>query len=302
MKIIIVNGFLGSGKTTFIKTFIHQGTLRSPIIVNEFGKSNYDQERLAQDGNQVTLINHGSIFCTCKAVEFVAVLAQMMIADESEILVESSGFADPSGMDSLIVQALNNSGKSSVEVCALSIVDPLTFRKLVGSMAILRRQVEIADTILISKCDLVDEESIQTLTQTLKIMNSKATIFKGSNGYAESLKFQTHTLTKDSVGKLVSKKDAHNSELSVEVDPWGDEEKLKEFLSEIEPHLFRLKGSLQIGRDHYRVELASGRTMMESVPHSTGILTLLYSTHHSSQKELLDILYKYQPKSSEKRL
>ncbi|MBN2849586.1 MAG: cobalamin biosynthesis protein CobW, partial [Erysipelotrichaceae bacterium] len=73
MELIVVNGFLGSGKTTLIQRFLQDAQAPLPVIVNEFGKTTYDADLLGRLSDAVTSIHHGSIFCTCKAPEFIDV-------------------------------------------------------------------------------------------------------------------------------------------------------------------------------------------------------------------------------------
>lgn len=294
MRLIIVNGFLGSGKTTFIKKYLQEADITVPVIVNEFGNTDYDKELLEKEGSPIHLIQHGSIFCTCKAADFVAVLTRLLLEGHEEILVESSGFADPTGMDSLIAQALQRTALQSIEVCSISIVDPLTFMKLVGSMTMLRRQIEMADLILINKIDLVDPQVIHNLEKILKIMHNGAVIIKGSYGKTEGSNLKTHTVAKMYTGKGVLKKDLFNCELSIRCGIWQDEGKINAFLSEVAMYLYRLKGSVQTAMGHYRVEIASGIVQISPEERSNGTITMLYSTRLTSQKELLDILVKYQ--------
>lgn len=292
MRLIVVNGFLGSGKTTFIKAFLTDHPSVFPIIVNEFGKSAYDQKQLEDKGYPITLINRGSIFCTCKADEFIKVLSSLMSDDPAMIMIESSGFADPSGMDTLIALALRKAGLNETEVCALSIADPLTFMKLIGSMAMLRRQIEVADTILINKTDLSDQETLGKLSKTMRLMNPQALITQGTYGKIDKDLLKTHRVTSDHLKDKVAKKDLFNTAISVSVKPWKDEQSVLDFLSEIQPTLFRLKGRVQVNDRHYQIEIATERFTMIPCDDSDGQLALMYSERLNDFDKLNEILRK----------
>jgi G3E family GTPase len=208
------------------------------------------------------------------------------------IMIESSGFADPSGMDTLIALALRKAGLNETEVCALSVADPLTFMKLIGSMAMLRRQIEVADTILINKADLSDQETLDKLSKTMRLMNPQALITIGSFGMIDKDLLKTHLVTKDQTGDKVAKKDLFNTSLTVRVKAWKDEQSVLDFLSEIQPCLFRLKGTVQVGDADYQIEIASGRSTMVPCEHSDGLLTLLYSQRLNDSDKLHEVLRK----------
>ena len=65
-RLYLITGFLGAGKTTFLKQFMKQfSSERMHIIVNEFGKEGIDGELLSELGIALDEINNGSIFCSC---------------------------------------------------------------------------------------------------------------------------------------------------------------------------------------------------------------------------------------------
>ena len=74
-RLYLITGFLGAGKTTFLKQFMKQfSSERMHIIVNEFGKEGIDGELLSELGIALDEINNGSIFCSCRLDKFENVL------------------------------------------------------------------------------------------------------------------------------------------------------------------------------------------------------------------------------------
>lgn len=68
-KLYLITGFLGAGKTTFLKNFINElSDYRLHLIINEFGKEGVDGELLRELGTALDEINNGSIFCSCRLV------------------------------------------------------------------------------------------------------------------------------------------------------------------------------------------------------------------------------------------
>lgn len=300
MELIVVNGFLGSGKTTLIQRFLKDAQKPLPVIVNEFGKTTYDADLLGRLSDAVTSIHHGSIFCTCKAPEFIDVLSKLLREGHERILVESSGFADPSAMDGLIVQAMNQAHIESVGVSAISLVDTSTFMKLIGSMAMLRKQVECADVILIHKTDIASLDQIEELRTILNQLNPHAVQLTGSYGMFDQDQLRYHSLSNHDPIHLGSKKDISSSELTVICDQWKDLLTITSFLREVQPYLLRLKGTVQTFDQGYRIEIAGTSRLIEPMSDVTNEIVMLYSSKDSSSQEILETLRRHHPTARKK--
>jgi G3E family GTPase len=62
----LLTGFLGSGKTTFLKRIIDRlANHKIGILMNEFGKISVDGILLQKNGVDIVEINNGSVFCSC---------------------------------------------------------------------------------------------------------------------------------------------------------------------------------------------------------------------------------------------
>ncbi len=297
MELIVVNGFLGSGKTTLIQRFLMDAQTPFPVIVNEFGKTTYDADLLGRLSDAVTSIHHGSIFCTCKAPEFIDVLSKLLREGHDRILVESSGFADPSAMDGLIVQAMNQANIETIVVSAISLVDPSTFMKLIGSMAMLRKQVECADVILIHKTDIASLDQIEELRTSLNQLNPHAVQLTGSYGNFDHDRLKFHILSIQDPIQLGSKKDISSSELTVVCENWKDLLSITSFLREVQPSLLRLKGTIRTSDQGYRIEIAGTSRLIELDSKVTDEIVMLYSSKESSSQDILKTLHRHHPQA-----
>ena len=95
-RLYLITGFLGAGKTTFLKQFMKQfSSERMHIIVNEFGK---------ELGIALDEINNGSIFCSCRLDKFENVLQQVLQEKPDVIIVEASGLSDPTNVKKILNQ------------------------------------------------------------------------------------------------------------------------------------------------------------------------------------------------------
>ena len=96
-SIYLVTGFLGAGKTTFVNGFLDEYKGRVAVIVNEFGNEGIDGELIHKtEGTEIYEINSGSIFCSCKLMDFANALIELSKYDVDIVLVEASGLSDPS--------------------------------------------------------------------------------------------------------------------------------------------------------------------------------------------------------------
>ena len=112
-RLYLITGFLGAGKTTFLKQFMKQfSSERMHIIVNEFGKEGIDGELLSELGIALDEINNGSIFCSCRLDKFKNVLQHTKSLDEvSEFQFDCVYLAGGHGSmydfpDNIVLQAI----------------------------------------------------------------------------------------------------------------------------------------------------------------------------------------------------
>jgi predicted transposase YbfD/YdcC len=103
IKLYLVTGFLGAGKTTFLKNFV---TLfdndRIALIINEFGKEGIDGKLLSPLNVDISEINNGSIFCACGLEQFEQTLKEIIKNEPEAIIIEASGLSDPTSIRNIL--------------------------------------------------------------------------------------------------------------------------------------------------------------------------------------------------------
>lgn len=158
-RLYLVTGFLGAGKTTFLKRLVHcfPGQ-RTALIVNEYGREGVDGTLLSGLGASLTEIDNGSIFCSCRLEQFEEVLRSTLSEKPDVILVEASGLSDPTGANRLLGQREKFPGLTYAG--AICLVDAARFHSMYASSGVCRRQLAAADLILINKTDLVSPEQV----------------------------------------------------------------------------------------------------------------------------------------------
>lgn len=180
-KLYLITGFLGAGKTTFLKNFIrHFSAERLHIIVNEFGKEGIDGQLLKEIGTTLDEINNGSIFCSCRLDKFEEVLTYALAAAPDIIVVEASGLSNPTNIRKILAQPdkfTDIDYKGSI-----CLIDSRQFPKVYDTATVVKKQIAISDIIIINKTDLVDEEAQNTIEHTLMSHRPDIPVFRTTYG------------------------------------------------------------------------------------------------------------------------
>lgn len=178
----LVTGFLGSGKTTFLKNYLEEfsGGRKIGIIQNEFSEVNIDSFEL-QQGNadfQILEVNNGSVFCVCLLGSFIGSLAAFIDQYQpDELILEASGMSDPLSIGQLFQSPLLKNKVYLDHVWCL--VDALNFDRISTLQTRVNHQVRIADTILVNKSDLAVAKT-DTVIQRIKYLNPFAAVISTS--------------------------------------------------------------------------------------------------------------------------
>lgn len=290
MNLIVVNGFLGSGKTVFLKNCLLQlSTKKVAVIMNEFGISSFDAQQLDELKIHLDEINHGSIFCSCKSDTFVASLIKFMKMDLDYIFVESSGFADPSSLEQLVFFATEKASISELGFCSISVVDPISFPKLNKTLVMINKQIEIADSILLNKIDLVETSVLDECINGIRKINNTAEIYltRFSKLCIENLSFRKPN-QQSSIS--VNSKSLIESSISLKFINTVSKSKMLDFLDWLNGCVLRVKGVLLIDNYPKRIEIASGVISCDSVEVSDQSLVILYSSNHTSGDKIIEKL------------
>ena len=181
IKLFLLSGFLGAGKTTFLKSMLQRfPDKKIGIIMNEFGRVSIDGPILESDELTMIELNRGSIFCSCLKLSFIRALNEMAAYDLDYVFVESSGLADPSN----IAEILEVVGIENPEVYdyagTICIVDALHFMEQISDLITLKRQIECADIAVINKVDRVSEEALLEVESVVVSIQPKIRIMRSS--------------------------------------------------------------------------------------------------------------------------
>ena len=171
MNVIILGGFLGSGKTTALIQFARYLTEISDqsrkykvvIIENEIGEVGIDDQFLRGSGYKVDNLFDGCACCTVSGELMSSIMNIKEEMDPEWIIVETTGVAFPTSMQENIKQAI---GFDSI-ICVL--VDASRWMRLrvpLGGM--LNEQIKGSNTVLVNKIDLVTPDVISTVESDVR--------------------------------------------------------------------------------------------------------------------------------------
>jgi len=168
----LVTGFLGSGKTTFLKEFLSQFSdkYRIAVVQNEFAESGIDGKELQESGWKFDLleVNKGSVFCVCLFSDFRSQLNNFVDEYKPDVVVlEATGLADPIAISELLMDTQLQ--KKLYLAGVWTVIDAVHYQK-VKKMPAVMNQILIADTVLVNKMDLISAGAIELIkTEVLQI-------------------------------------------------------------------------------------------------------------------------------------
>ena len=176
-KIDVVSGFLGAGKTTFIKRLVENGKDkgRTIIIENEFGEIGIDGGFLKNSGIEIKEMNSGCICCSL-AGDFEASLRELLKDyAPNRVIIEPSGV----GKLSDVLKAVSDVEKD-LEVesnSAVTVVDVKKCKMYMKNFGeFFNNQIQFANTIILSRTDLADNKKIEEAVALIKEVNPEAII------------------------------------------------------------------------------------------------------------------------------
>ncbi len=176
-KIDIISGFLGAGKTTFIKKLLQEAIADEQVVLieNEFGEIGIDGGFLKDSGIEIREMNSGCICCSLVG-DFGKSLEEVLTKYKPErVIIEPSGV----GKLSDVMNAVRNVAKDlDVRLnSAVTVVDASKCRMYMKNFGeFFNNQVENAGTIVLSRTDVADPGKVQVDVGMLREKNASAAI------------------------------------------------------------------------------------------------------------------------------
>jgi len=266
IPLIVVTGFLGAGKTTFLKRLLEKFSVgrRIGIVQNEYASANIDTEELRSTGKKFEIleINNGSVFCICLLANFIDSLASFIDKYKPELIIlEASGLSDPISIAELL-QHDKLSGKIYLSH-VWCIIDAFNFARTGKMNERLKRQIIIADTLIINKTDL-GENNVSEIRNEISVMNPDAVIKETSYCNIDTdsspgwiIEESIALRQAEQFGHTVPSGRAEISAVVLKTSRPISKEGLQMFLSEVENKMVRLKVFVLLN-DGIKVKIQSG--------------------------------------------
>ncbi len=176
MKLLLISGFLGSGKTTLIlslaRDLVQSRGKKVAIIVNEVGEIGVDDKVMKKANLNVWEIFSGCICCQL-SVDLVTTLHKLSESDKPDlVLVEASGVANPAN----VIDVLRYyRGEPLETVRTVVLVDPGRLEMLMEVLTpLVTSQVGAADLVLINKVDQASPEELGRAGDIVGSLNPRA--------------------------------------------------------------------------------------------------------------------------------
>ncbi len=239
-KLYLITGFLGAGKTTFLRNFLplfRDEKIR--LIINEFGQEGIDGALLSDLHALMDEISGGSVFCACRLDQFEKALRQC--GQDETILVEASGLSDPTGVRRLFAQT--DRFPHIQYMGGICLVDAVRFPKVYATARTCVRQIAASDIVLLNKTDKANPQQLKATRDLILGQNPNMPIIETTFGQVPDDFLQRIADSQiGDMGNLPLVSDLTTRRISVCLSPKISAYELEKFISMFAEETYRVKG------------------------------------------------------------
>ncbi|MEM1159189.1 MAG: GTP-binding protein [Verrucomicrobiota bacterium] len=184
--LVIVVGFLGAGKTTFLREILpnlEERGLEPLVIINDYSNARVDAATLQKEGRPVIPI-HGNCICCDSLFELIRVLEDIELTENRLVLIEANGTTDPAVLIEhlLVKQELKSRFAPLIQV---TIVDGQRWQLRDDHNELEHLQLETASHIQLTRMDMVSDERAAEVQSSMQCSNPAARTIEPASFAAE---------------------------------------------------------------------------------------------------------------------
>jgi len=192
LPVLLLTGFLGSGKTTLVNALLKDPRLAdTAVAINEFGAVPLDQHLIDEGQDRTVVLANGCLCCNVAGDMEEAVMRIFSRRQAGDLprfrrlIVEPSGLADPAPIAQAILRNPVMSRHLRLEGIATA-VDAVFGLSQLERHAESRKQVSLADTLVLTKTDLAEPGAVKALKSKLRALNPAASLIEAQNGAVDA--------------------------------------------------------------------------------------------------------------------
>jgi G3E family GTPase len=261
LPVILVTGFLGAGKTTFVNgllSYLRDSGKSVALLINEFGLVSIDSTLLEEKAAMVYEVNQGSIFCVCTRDQFLKALDG--IANNSPpydvAVIESTGLANTRDIgEYLSMEPFTDQISIRQNFC---IVDAANFHKIYETLPASRTQVAEASVCIVNKTDLADDDYLPVLDALLLSLNPDAGLVHTNYAYVDFNHLLDLSGTWSARTALDEAPPENITSLTLRTKSVCSRKMIEIFFGKISGNLLRAKGFITLEDGPVYIEIAGG--------------------------------------------
>ena len=176
IKIDIISGFLGAGKTTLIKKLLKTKLASEKVVLveNEYGEIGVDASFLKETNVNITELNEGCICCSLSGDFEVALNKLAKDYNPDRIIIEPSGVGKLSDIVKAVTDAKVPNSKINALVCMCDVTKAKMYLRNFGEFYI--DQLSHAKTVILSRTDIAKEDKVEEALEIIRNANNHAVI------------------------------------------------------------------------------------------------------------------------------
>jgi G3E family GTPase len=192
LPVNLLTGFLGSGKTTLLKRLLESPHLaNTAVLINEFGEIGLDHLLLETVDEETVVLQSGCICCTIRTDLKNAIAGlydksrRGLVPSFDRMVIETTGLADPAPIvftlrgDPMIRHHFRLGN-------IVTTVDAVNVERELATNEETRKQIAVADRVVLTKTDIANPQTVKRLLAKLKGLNATAKIYDAQTDSIEA--------------------------------------------------------------------------------------------------------------------